>query len=92
MGEDIDAGLLKWTHKITAEGLAIKLVRKGVMSTEDLRLLVIRGHLLPRMEAMTDDNFAEIRQELLDFMHEIGVDGENDDTKLARDGSQPARC
>lgn len=44
------------------------LVNKGVLSVDDYELLVMRGHMFPRLRAMTKDNWAEIKAELLDFL------------------------
>ena len=47
------------------------LVNKGVLSVDDYELLVMRGHMFPRLRAMTQDNWEEIRAELLDVLDPV---------------------
>ena len=44
------------------------LVNKGVLSVEDYELLVMRGYMFPLLEAMTKDNWMEIKAQLLEFL------------------------
>ena len=44
------------------------LVNKGVLSVEDYELLVMRGYMFPLLNDMTQDNWMEIKAQLLEFM------------------------
>jgi len=46
------------------------LVHTGALSVRDYELLVMRGHILPLVESMTDDNWSQIRDQLLEFLQE----------------------
>ena len=50
------------------EDLLKILVNKSVLSVEDYELLVMRGHMFPLLEAMTQDNWMEIKAQLLEFL------------------------
>lgn len=47
------------------------LVNKGVLSIEDYELLVMRGYMFPLLEAMTQENWMDIKAELLDFLDPV---------------------
>jgi hypothetical protein len=44
------------------------LVHTGALSVRDYQLLVMRGHMLPLIESMSDDNWSQIRDQLLEFL------------------------
>jgi hypothetical protein len=44
------------------------LVNKGVISVDDYELLVMRAHMIPRIEAMDENNWEQIKAELLKFL------------------------
>jgi hypothetical protein len=44
------------------------LVHTGALSVRDYELLVMRGHMFPLLESMTDDNWMEIKEQLLEFL------------------------
>ena len=50
------------------------LVNKGVLSVEDYELLVMRGYMFPLLEAMTQDNWMEIKAQLLEFLEQGQAD------------------
>jgi len=54
------------------------LVNKGVLSVEDYELLVMRGHMFPLLESMTEDNCMQIRGQLLEFLDD-GNQTDSDD-------------
>ena len=56
------------SHLIDAGSLARMLARKGVISADEFKWLVIVPYLRPRVEAMTRENCMERKQELLDFL------------------------
>ena len=43
------------------------LVNKSVLSIEDYELLVMRGYMFPLLDAMTEENWMEIKVTLLEF-------------------------
>ena len=53
---------------ITAGELAKLLARKGVITPEEFDDLVTRAYVFSRAQAMTEDTWQQIRQELLDFL------------------------
>jgi hypothetical protein len=44
------------------------LVNKDFLSVEDYELLVMRGFIFPLVETMTQDNWMEIKAQLLEFL------------------------
>lgn len=48
--------------------LAKILVNRNVLTVEDYELLVMRGHMFPRLDAMNDSNWRKIKAELLKFL------------------------
>lgn len=56
-------------HLIEAGRLARTLAHKGIISAEEFEWLVIAAYVRPKVEGMTEKNWMEIKQELLDFLH-----------------------
>ena len=56
------------------------LVNKGILSVEDYELLVIRGYMFPKLMAMTDDTWMEIRDHLVTFLEQGQVKSSDEDT------------
>lgn len=54
---------------IEAGSLARLLAHKGIISTEEFEWLVVKAYVRPRAEAMNENNWAEIREDLLQFLH-----------------------
>jgi hypothetical protein len=54
---------------IEAGSLARLLAHKGIISPEEFEWLVIKAYIRPRAEAMNENNWAEIREDLLQFLH-----------------------
>lgn len=53
---------------IEAGSLARLLAHKGIISPEEFEWLVIKAYVRPRAEAMNAKNWAEIREDLLNFL------------------------
>jgi len=59
-----------YASEVKMADLVKMLVHKGALSVEDYELLVMRGHMFPLLESMTDDNWMRIREQLLEFLKE----------------------
>ena len=57
-----------YASDINVGDLARILVHRNVLSVDDYELLVMRGHMFPRLEAMNDSNWQEIKAQLLSFL------------------------
>lgn len=53
---------------IEAGSLARLLAHKGIVSPEEFEWLVCKAYLRPRIELLTEDNWQEVRQDMLDFL------------------------
>jgi len=59
-----------YASEVKMEDLVKMLVHTGALSVRDYELLIMRGHVLPLVESMTDDTWSQIRDELLEFLRE----------------------
>lgn len=57
-----------YASEIEVADLAKILVNKNVLSVDDYELLVMRGHIFPRVEAMNQGNWMDVKAELLHFL------------------------
>ena len=48
--------------------LARILVHRSLLTIDDYELLVMRGHMIPRLKVMNDSNWREIKTQLLTFL------------------------
>lgn len=53
---------------ITAGELAKLLAKKGLISENEFEGLILKAFLLPRIAAMTDDNWERLRNEMVAFL------------------------
>ena len=72
-----------YASEVKIADLVKMLVHTGALSIRDYELLVMRGHMLPLIESMTDDNWMRIRDQLLEFLKEW-QDPASDDTELPK--------
>lgn len=57
-----------YSSDINIGDLARILVHRGVLTIDDYELLIMRGHMIPRLKIMDDSNWQEIKAELLAFL------------------------
>lgn len=59
-----------YASEVKMADLVKMLVHTGVLSVRDYELLIMRGHVLPLVESMTETTWSQIRDELLEFFQE----------------------
>jgi len=59
-----------YASEVKMEDLVKMLVHTGALSVRDYELLIMRGHVLPLVESMTETTWSQIRDELLEFFKE----------------------
>ncbi|HPF99352.1 MAG TPA: hypothetical protein PLE77_04740 [Kiritimatiellia bacterium] len=57
-----------YAHCIRVDDLAKMLARKNVISEDEFDLLVMRGYILPKLEVANEDNWMQLRDDLLAFL------------------------
>ena len=70
-----------YASAVKMEDLLKILVNKDVLSVEDYELLVMRGYMFPLVEAMTKDNWMEIKAQLLGFLGTVKEEEPLDETR-----------
>jgi len=55
-------------HHIRVQDLARLLTKKAVISEDEFEWLVTQGYCIPRLLAMNEENWMQLRQELVAFL------------------------
>jgi hypothetical protein len=81
----------KYSDVVVAGDLAKLLVKRGVLSVEDFKMLVQTRYMEPRLRAMNEANWQATRDDLMHFLNE-GLGTEQAASGTDRPGSKPAPC
>ena len=57
-----------YASEVKIADLVKMLVHNGALSVRDYELLVMRGHMFPLLESMTEANWMEVKEQLLEFL------------------------